>query len=130
MKGDKKMWKCPKCDKVYKHNGYWVKRHMVEKCHVMHLKPVKLLESYDISLTNIVERLNKIESTIKNLSFKTTKFVDNPIERIKHEEQAKILDPLLSEYRKAFQECLSELKEVLEIRKKRIEVSQLELIRD
>lgn len=114
------MFKCPKCSKVYKNNGKWIKKHMIEECHVMHLEPVELVEKEDIGLHEILTRINNLESMIKNNRF-TTKYIDDPIERIKQEEAKKLTDPLLREFRGAFTECIAELKEVLKIRKEQLE---------
>ncbi|MHA2007839.1 MAG: DUF6011 domain-containing protein [Promethearchaeota archaeon] len=45
------------------------------------------------------------------------------IERITRDNTSKFRDPLLKEYRNAFKECISELKEVLKERANRIEQS-------
>jgi len=129
------MFKCPKCSKVYKNNGKWLKRHFIEKCHVMHLEPIELVEKQNINLTTIIDRMDYLESIIKNIKFKT-KYYDDPIERIREEESRKLIDPDLQKYRQAFSECIIELKKVLEIRKEQVEqnqeldASQLNLVRD
>ena len=45
------------------------------------------------------------------------------IQRIKREETVKIEDPILREYRNAFEECISELKEVLKERANKVDES-------
>lgn len=123
---------CKKCGKVYKNNGKWLKKHMVEKCHVMRLIPIELVEKQDIDLTTIMNRINHIEFMIKNTKVQT-KYHDDPIERIKIEEAQKIHDPALKHYRQAFAECIIELKNVLELRKEQldneIDISQLTIMR-
>jgi hypothetical protein len=80
-----------------------------------------------------------IKRQLRELKFtKSVYYQENPIERIKREEAIKITDPLLKQYREAFKECINELKEVLKLRKDKIdntvndpivlEVSQLALI--
>jgi len=67
-----------------------------------------------------IKMLKSLYHQIKNNSIG---YQEDPIERIKREESAKIEDPLLSEYRNAFKECISELKEVLKERANNIEKS-------
>ena len=128
------MFKCPKCSKIYKLNGKWIKKHLIEKCHVMHLKPVELVEKQDINLTILLNRINHIEFMIKNN--KITKYHDDPIERIKANEAEKINDPVIRQYRQVFADCITELKKVLEIRKEQVDnnkelnISHLTLIRE
>lgn len=50
-------------------------------------------------------------------------YQQDAIEKIKREEIAKIEDPILSKYRNAFKECISELKEVLKERAIKVEES-------
>lgn len=123
------MYACSKCGKVYKHNGKWLKRHMVEVCHVQFLTPNELVVKNSTDLSNILKRLEYIESLVLNGKI-TSKYSDDPIERIKQEEAEKITDPLLSKYRQAFKECIDELKEVLKARKVEVDISELELVRE
>lgn len=118
---------CPKCSKIFKNNGKWLQKHMIEKCHVMSVKPIELVEKEDIGLHEILRRITNLESMIKKGNV-TTKYRDNPIERIKKEESEKINDPLLKQYRSAFSECISELKEVLAARKLLIEEELLDSV--
>lgn len=60
---------------------------------------------------------------------------DSNLERIKQEEAAKITDPTLKEFRSVFREVVSELKDVLKLRKEKIEsgeidISKLTLVRE
>ena len=125
------MYACSKCGKVYKHNGKWLKRHMVEVCHVRFLTPNELVPRNSIDLSDILKRLEYIESLVLNGKI-TPKYSDDPIERIKQEEAEKMTDPFLVEYRKAFKECITELKVVLRSRKEKIELdtTDLELVRE
>ena len=82
---------------------------------------------------DLLDRIRKVEldntflkHQIKHKTVRTTNtgiYHDDSIERIKLEESEKIVDPLLREYRNAFKECVSELQEVLKIRKYEIEQS-------
>lgn len=125
------MYACSKCGKVYKHNGKWLKRHMIEVCHVKSLTPNELVVRNSIDLSDILKRLEYIESLVLNGKI-TPKYSDNPIERIRQEEAEKMTDPFLVEYRKAFKECIAELKEVLKARREQVEVdiSELELVKE
>lgn len=113
------VYACKKCGKIYKNNGKWLKKHMIEKCHVMHLKPIELIERHPIDLYEVLNRISKLEFMIKK--GKIVKYSDDPIERIKQDEAAKLTDPLLIQYRGAFAECITELKEVLKLRREQLE---------
>lgn len=103
---------CGKCGKIYKNNGKCIRKHQIEKCHVMVLRPKELIEKQDIDFATLLNRIKHIEFMIKKGSFKT-KYYDDPIERIKSEEAEKIHDPALKQYRLAFAECIKDLKGVL-----------------
>lgn len=117
------MFKCPECGKIYKNNGKWLKRHLIEKCHVMHLKPIELIEKQSIDLREILNRISNLESLIKK--GRITKYSDDPIERIKQEEMEKLTDPALKAIRGVFAECIEELKEVLKLRREKLEEQEL-----
>lgn len=124
------MYQCPKCGKPYRHNGKWLKRHMIEVCHVRFLTPNELVVKNSVDLKGIIRRIEKLE-----ILFKKGTPVADPIERIKQEEAEKITDPFLAEYRKAFKECITELKEVLKARKEEVEggkliIEKLELVEE
>ena len=57
---------------------------------------------------------------VKNIKSGTV-YQDDPIERIKKEEENKIIDDYSRGYRDAYTEVISELKVVLEERKKKLE---------
>jgi len=113
------MFECPKCHKVYKKNGYWLQRHMIEKCHVKFLRPNELISNVDQIVDLVIIKLQ--ERGFTKLGINHT----DPIERIKLDEEQKYADPILKEYRNAFKECIIELKEVL--RDRRVEIDQIEL---
>lgn len=117
------MFKCPKCSKIYKNNGKWIKKHLIEVCHVMHLEPVELIEKHPVDLHEVLNRISKLEYMLKH--DRIVKYSDDPIERIKQDEAAKMTDPLLRKYRGAFAECISELKEVLKLRREKLEEEEL-----
>ncbi len=48
-------------------------------------------------------------------------FKDAPIERINRDEENKIIEPIIKKYRKVFRECIEELRDVLELRKNKLE---------
>ena len=48
---------CPKCRKVYKKNGKWLRRHMIEVCHCSSLTPIELVEMGELEKT--VEKIVK-----------------------------------------------------------------------
>ena len=118
-----KMYKCPNCSKTYKKNGSWLRKHMIEKCHVMYLKPVVI--TIGVDLQDILLRIINLERIFNGPA--AGNFHDISIERIKKEEAEKIIDPVLAGYRSAFAECVSEFQEVLGIKKKRLELIELEL---
>lgn len=103
---------CGKCGKIYKNNGKCIRKHQIEKCHAMILRPKELIEKQDIDLTTIMNRIEYIEFMIKRGNFKT-RYQDDPIERIKAIEAEKIHDPLLTQYRQVFNECIKDLQEIL-----------------
>jgi len=91
---------------------------------------IKQLEGKNKFNKELLREINFLKCEIKMLKklyhqIKTngTKYQQDAIERIKREESAKIEDPLLSEYRNAFKECISELKEVLKERANNLEQS-------
>lgn len=65
-----------------------------------------------------IKMLKRLYNQIKLNGIKYPK--EAALERIKREETVKIEDPLLREYRNAFEECISELKEVLKERANKI----------
>jgi len=67
--------------------------------------------------------IKMLKSLYHQIKTNGIRYQEDPIERIKREESAKIEDPLLSEYRNAFKECISELKEVLKERANNLEQS-------
>lgn len=103
---------CGKCGKIYKNNGKCIRKHQIEKCHVMILRPKELIEKQDIDFATLLNRIKHIEFMIKKGSFKT-KYYDDPIERIKIEEVEKIYNPTLMKYRQVFNECIKDLQEIL-----------------
>lgn len=129
----KMVYACSKCGKIYKNNGKWLMKHQIEVCHVKFLKPNELVVKNSVDLSDIIKRLEYLENMVSNGKI-MPKYSDDPIERIKQEEEQKISDPVLRKYRQAFKECISELKEVLKIRKiqveqtQPIEIEQLELV--
>lgn len=72
-----------------------------------------------VVIKDILGRMRKLEldnSYLKsraNQMVSISKYVNDPIERIKQEESAKITDPTLQQYRNVFHECITDLKEVL-----------------
>lgn len=96
---------------------------MIEKCHVMYLKPMVL--TTDVDLQDILFRIINLERIFNGTAAEN--FHDISIERIKQEEAKKIVDPVLADYRKAFGDCITELQEVLGIRKERLELIEVEL---
>lgn len=106
------MFKCPNCGRVYKNNGKWILKHMIEVCHAKSLKPIELVEKQDVELHDILNRINGLESMIKNIKI-APNYHDNPIERIKEEEAQKITDPLIAQYRTEFGQCIKDLQEMI-----------------
>jgi len=102
------MFKCPHCGKPYKQNGKWIRKHMIEVCHVRSLRGVELFDA-----SNLIGRIEYLEKIIK--SGKISRFASSPIERIKNEEESKV-DPATREFRQVFSEVMNELKEVLKKR--------------
>ncbi|MFX1567752.1 MAG: DUF6011 domain-containing protein [Promethearchaeota archaeon] len=89
---------------------------------------IKQMEKENKVNEEVLREINFLKCEIKMLKglyhqIKTNgiRYQEDPIERIKREESAKIEDPLLSKYRNAFKECISELKEVLKERANKIE---------
>jgi len=127
------MYACPKCKKTYRNNGKWLKKHMIEICHVKFLTPNELVVKDSIDLSDVIKRIEILENMVSNDKI-MPKYSDDPIERIKQEEEQKIIDPALRKYRQAFKECIQELKDVLKSRKEKIEhvqpieIEQLELV--
>lgn len=91
-------------------------------------------------MQDVLDRVRKLELDNNYLKYQVkNKAVvigksDDVIERIKKEAGEKIVDPALEGYRNAFRECVSELKQVLKLRKEKIEsgeidISQLSLVR-
>lgn len=69
----------------------------------------------------------KTTNNIVNITNTQVNHQDIIIERIRREEEAKEIDPVLRQYKKAFREVVSELKEVLKIRKAKIEEDEIKL---
>ena len=61
-----------------------------------------------------------IKRQLQELRISPSSPVD-PIERIKQKELKKIVDPIIAKAKDAFAECVIELKEVLELRKNKLE---------
>ena len=72
---------------------------------------IPILEDLDARIRKIELDLNLVKNMLRNDT--KVHYRDDPIERIKFEEQKKISDPKLSEYRKAFGECIQELKIII-----------------
>ena len=72
--------------------------------------------------------INMIKRELQQLrtSPKSKKYHDDPIERIKQDEDDKIIEPIIKKYREAFRECVNELRGVLESRKIEIERKEKE----
>ena len=116
------MYKCPKCSKVYKNNGKWMLKHMIEVCHVKSLTPIELVPKQEIDLTTIMTRISHLESMIKNGKF----IPETNIKKIKSVQIE--TDSSINQYKNAFKDCISELKEVLGLRRQRLEVELESLV--
>ena len=91
---------------------------------------IKQLEGKNKFNKELLREINFLKCEIKMLKklyyqikINGTIYQQDAIERIKREEIAKIEDPILSKYRNAFKECISELKEVLKERAIKVEES-------
>jgi len=91
---------------------------------------IKQLEGKNTFNKELLREINFLKCEIKMLKklyhqIKTNGAIyqQDAIEKIKREEIAKIEDPILSKYRNAFKECISELKEVLKERAIKVEES-------
>lgn len=120
-----KRYVCRDCHKTYK-TLTWYNKHIQKYNH--NPRPIDLFDVHTIEqkfskkIVEIIQKLSKytlklsvLEKKVENLKVAKVQVIyhDDPIERIKREEEAKIQDPLLREYRNVFVECIHELKEVL-----------------
>jgi len=95
------MFKCPKCNKVYSKNGKWIRKHMIEVCHVSSLNPITLVESNNLE--------TKIESIVKKV-LSENGFKSNGIISIKPNNKKKYVSTVKID----FTNVVRELKQVFQ----------------
>lgn len=120
---------CKTCGKTYK-TLTWFNKHVEKFQHK--LDPVELLNDHS-EIDFLKCEINFLKRQFRELKASGSISKLDPIERIKQEEEQKIIDPALRKYRQAFKECIQELKDVLKLRKEKIdhipiEIEQLELV--
>lgn len=120
---------CKTCGKTYK-TLTWFNKHVEKFQHK--LDPVELLNDHS-EIDFLKCEINFLKRQFRELKASGSILNIDPIERIKQEEEQKIIDPALQKYRQAFKECIQELKDVLKLRKEKIdhipiEIEQLELV--
>ena len=95
------------------------------------LKITKLYNSNNnkieqVDFLGIEINMIKRELQLLRISPLSKKYHDDPIERIKQDEEDKIIEPIIKKYREAFRECVNELRGVLETRKNEMERKEKE----
>ena len=117
--------RCKRCNRVLT-NKESIKLGFGKRCYSLILQEKENKQIPSSKLENEVQflkcEINMLKRELKGIkSTNSIAYRDEPIERIKQDESNKIVDPVVKQYREAFRECISELKDVLKSRKEKID---------
>ena len=117
--------RCKRCNRVLT-NKESIKLGFGKRCYSLILQEKENKQIPSSKLENEVQflkcEINMLKRELKGVkSTNSIAYRDEPIERIKQDESNKIVDPVVKQYREAFRECISELKDVLKSRKEKID---------
>ena len=115
--------RCKRCNGVLRSEES-IKRGYGRKC--MQIVELYTKEKKKISELDFINiEIKTIKRELKIIKVSGVISTEDPIERIKKEETDKILEPIIHKARMAFQECISELRGVLEKRKLELEKEEV-----